>query len=351
MYFPRGVLKIATNGGKTLLAAGLYLSFKQKTIILTNSTELFRQGLVEWEELLPGKVGFIGGGKVKWNDFMICMVKTLHNRRNEYASKIGEYKVVVVDECDLADNKTYKDVLKYLFNAPVKVGLTGTIYMSKLKKDLPKNMNLKKAFGEQLDEVTNRELIDKGHSSKVTVNFIKGNTLPVPKDLEFRDIYTQFVVKNKKRNIRIVKRVANKYLEGKKPILVIAQRQAHILKLYKRLKKKLPGAKIDWVHHDRKERFTIIDEFKDGHLEILVGSMILRRGKNFPLMQYMINAAGGKNPEGPIQLLGRAMRKHFSKEVTEYEDIWDEGQYLKSHSRRRAAYYKAEQIPVTNKYS
>lgn len=351
LWFPRGIIKAATNAGKTAISAGIHKMFKQKTILLTNSTELFEQGLEEWEQLLPGKVGYVGKGKAVWNDFMVCMVKTLSNNARKYANELHKYKVVIVDECDLANNKTFDGVLKYLFNAPIKVGLTGTIFMSKLKKDELKAVYSKEKFGELLYDISNKKLIDEGYSSKVEIKIIKGNTKKVPTDLTWKEVYEKFIVLNGQRNKRVVKRVVTKYLAGKKPILVIGQRQKHIKIMYNRLSKALPGAKIGWVHHDRKGRFDIVNDFKNGYLEILVGSMILKRGKNFPLMQYMLNAAGGKGPEGAIQLLGRATRKHVSKEVTEYEDMWDEGNYLKSHSRRRVAYYKNEQIPVTNKYS
>lgn len=353
-YMPRGIFKVATNGGKTIIAALTYKSFKKKCIWITGSKELFTQALKELEELIPGEVGWIGKEgkqKIKWNKFMVVMVKTASNMIHEIKNELTQYETLIVDECDLSDNKTFKSVLINLWNCPIKLGMSGTIFMSKLKKDEARNMNMRAMFGELLYDITNRKLIDAGHSSKVRVKFIRGNTDEVDPTLSYGEVYEQYIVNNKKRNLRIAKRVTKKFLLGYKPILVIAQRQKHILKLYRLLKKKLPGARIDWVHHARKERHEVVASFKDGFLDILVGSMILKRGKNFPLMHYMINTGGGKAPENPLQLLGRAMRKHSSKKFTTFEDMWDLGKYLKSHSRRRFIYYKNEQIPVKNKYS
>ena len=70
-----------------------------------------------------------------------------------------------------------------------------------------------------------------------------------------------------------------------------------------------------------------------------------------PLMKYMLNAAGTKSQANILQWIGRATRKSETKKKTIIEDFWDEGYYLKRHSRKRWITYKNEKFPVTNKYS
>jgi superfamily II DNA or RNA helicase len=109
------------------------------------------------------------------------------------------------------------------------------------------------------------------------------------------------------------------------------------------------GLKVDWVHGERKDRHKVVRDFKNGKIDVLVGSYILKRGKNFPLMTALIHAAGGRSASTVLQVLGRATRKHESKEYTVVDDFWDTGKYLETHSRKRYKTYIKEQIKVFKK--
>lgn len=345
-YFPRGVLKEATNAGKTIMSAAIAKAFGGKAIFLTNSQELFTQALKDVERFMPGKVGQISSKKITWNDFMICMVATTKNRLHLIRNKLTEYDVLIVDECDLSNNKTNKTVVETMWHCPVRVGLSGSVFASKLKKDELKNKNLRGYFGNLLEEVTNKELIDKGHSSPVKIYILKGNQNPLD-GAAYSDEYEKGIIRNKERNRKGLKRIKKRLSQNRFPILMAAARHKHVEILYKLLVKKLdPKYRIDWVHHSRKDRHEVVKKFEKGEIDVLVGSMILRRGKNFPLMKFMINMAGGKSPENTIQLLGRATRKHDSKKFTILEDFMDEGRHLKAHSRKRIIVYKNEKFVI-----
>lgn len=346
--FPRCTIKAATNAGKTGISAGIYLSYKKApTIFLMNSKELFDQALEELPVLLGESVGQISSKKIEWADFMVVMVQTLKNRLNTITPKLANYKVLIVDECDLAANKTNKKVIGALHTTVVRVGLSGTVNASKLKKDQIKNWTIEGFFGPEAYDISNRALIDKGVSSEVAVRFIKGNRDTIEAN-GWQDEYEKGIVENKLRNKKCLKRVMYHLSKGRSNQLIIAQRHKHImnlLDLFNKAKKKGLLEKdivIDWVHHERKDRAKVVAAFKEGKVDILIGSMILKRGKNFPLMKFMINAGGGKGIENTLQLLGRAFRgcKH-------YEDFLDRGEYLSKHSRRRYIYYKNEKLKVS----
>jgi superfamily II DNA or RNA helicase len=346
---PRGTIKVATNGGKTYISGGIYLAYRQPTIFLMNSAELFNDALVDLPKLLGEPVGQVSSKKIEWAPFMVCMVATTKNRLKDpaFRKKIAEYRVLIVDECDMAANKTNKTVMQNLFNTVVRIGLSGTVNVTDLKKDLIKNMTVEGYFGPQLYDISNRALIDKGVSSEVAVEFVLGNEKDEETGKGWMEDYTKYVVKNGRRNKRILARSQFHWEQGRRRQLIIAQRKDHILRLYKRFRKHYPDTvTIDWVHSERKERKQITRDFQDGKLDILIGSMILKRGKNFKLMNYMLNAGAGRSPENVLQLLGRAFRgcKH-------YEDMHDAGRYLRKHTRARQTMYKREKIKVTNKYS
>lgn len=356
----RGTSKLATNAGKSSVSAFIFLALNQeKTIYLMNSSELYRDAINDIPKIINQSVGYLQGSKIKWDNFMVCMAPSLKNRLKndpEVRKKIAEYKVLVVDECDMSANKTNKEVISSLYNTVARIGLSGTVNASKLKKDQIKNLTVEGFFGKQLSEVSNKTLIEKGVSSNVMVRFVRGNEEPHDQnDIKalggWMLAYDKYIISNKERNLKVVKRSIVHWKAGRTNQLIIAQRHKHIKKLMRLYEKAIKqgalpeNTKIDWVHHDRKDRAEIVDKFKRGEIDILIGSMILKRGKNFPLMKFMINAGAGKSPENILQLLGRAFRG-----CEHYEDMFDEGYQFKSWSRRRAAYYKNEKLDVLNPY-
>jgi hypothetical protein len=65
-----------------------------------------------------------------------------------YQNELAKIDMVLIDEADQGGSKQYQNVITRLFNTRVRIGLSGTIYMSKLAKDKVKNMNLRCFFGD-----------------------------------------------------------------------------------------------------------------------------------------------------------------------------------------------------------
>jgi superfamily II DNA or RNA helicase len=352
-WWPRGIWKEATNAGKTIILALLYKRLgSPKTILIINSTELYEQAMKELADLIDkSEIGYITPKEIKWGNFMICKVATMSKRVSNYAvaAKLESYKVCIVDECDLSDNKTYKTILRKLVGTPVKVGMSGTVYVSKLAKDKIKNENIRSFFGNQIHEITNRELIDLGHSSEVEATFFQGN-VKVSEPGDFALEYEKAITKSKSRNTKVIDRVKANLKMKRYPLLVSCKYHPHVRILYRRLQEELGEEyKIDWVHHARPDRHKVVDDFKDGKIDILIGSGILKRGKNFKLMTTLINAGAGLGIENTVQILGRVFRSGRGNKKY-YEDFYDLGFYLRRHSKRRLAAVKNEKIKVIENY-
>jgi superfamily II DNA or RNA helicase len=344
LSFPRGIIGAATNYGKTILAAGIHKMYNRKTVFLIKEKDLFDQAIQEIPLLLPGQVGIISSKKIEWNNFMICMVPTMYSRIKLIANRLAEYEVCLVDECDLATSKTYTTVLKTLYNAFVKLGLSGSPFVH---KDKVKNEQLRKIFGDLIYTMKNKELIEKGFSTPVKCRILKGNET-VKCTGEYALEYELGIIKNKERNRRAVRRAKYHHKFGRFPMLIFTQRHKHTSILFKKIKKL--GYNVEWVHHERKERKQIVEDFRDGKIDILVTSMILKRGMNFPLLKYILNAGGGDSMGNLLQIIGRGTRTHESKKKTVLEDFFDEGAYLKRHSKHRVALLKSEGFEVVEAY-
>lgn len=344
-----GVIDAATNAGKTTIMAGIYLAFKRKAkcIVLLNDGDLFEQFKKEMPLLVGKDFGYVRGTEKKWNNFTVAMVQTLARDIKQYAHELNSFEIALVDEADLADNKSYKKILQNLVNTSVRVGLSGTIYMSKLAKDQMGHENLRSFFGDILFKITKKEMVDKGHSTEVIVKVVQGNTLPGVKG-SYKDEYDKCITNNPQRHLASWKRVLYNAKRKRMPMLVICQFHKHIDALYKFYKEQ-PESKryrIAAVHHETPNRLELLQQFRDGKIDILIASFIVKRGKNFPLLRYLQNAAGSDSNATVSQLWGRLERKHASKSKAYMDDLFDEGHYLKRHSKHRINYYRRENMRI-----
>jgi len=347
--YPRGIIKAATNAGKNLIIAYLYKTFNVPMILIFNRKELFDTAMEEIPKILgEDTVGFINAKEEKWKPFMICMAQTLNKRMAAYKKKLGEFEACIVDECDLADNKTYKNIITNLFNTYIRVGLSGSYSASPLAKYKVRDTNIKAFFSGIVYEIKNTELQGLGYSSDVVIKFHKGNVDVIENN--YRLEYEYGIVRNKARNKIILGRVKYYAKIKKLPVLVVAKEHRHLRKLHRLISKAFPDKRVEVVHHQTKNRKELVKAFADGFIDILVGSMIVSRGKNFPLMGAMINAGGGDSSANALQLFGRITRKDKNQDWKFYDDFMDEGNYLRRHSRHRLNTFKRDNLEVIELY-
>lgn len=354
LHFPIGVEKAATNAGKTMIMAGIYLAYKRKipALVLIKEGDLYDQFKKEIPELVGDDAGFVRGKEKNWNKFTVAMVQTLARDVNKYKNELAKIGMVLVDEADLADNKSYKSILTKCYNANIRVGLSGSIYTSKLAKHKPKNMNLKSYFGNIVFEIPKIDMVELGHSTRIVIKVFKGSKVkPDPNEKDWKAEYDRGITYNEDRINKIIDRIKFNAKLGRLPALVIGQFHNHIELMHSVFQNKL-GDKytIDYVHGARKDRKKILERFRKGKIDILISSFIIKRGQNLPLTKLLINAAGSDSQATVIQLMGRLERKHESKNKAYMEDFFDEGKYLKRHSKHRVIYYKQEKFKVYEKY-
>jgi len=277
------------------------------------------------------------------------MVQSVSRNLKYYQRELAKFEIALIDEADLGDNKTYKSVLNYLYNTSVRNGLSGTIYMSKLKKDEMRNENLRAFFGNVAFSITKKEMVKKGHSTNLIIKIIKGSVLPGIKG-DFKGEYDKCITNNEARHFISAQRMEFNVVRGRLPAIVICQFHKHIENLYEFYQHYFGDQYIiKAVHGATPDRKQILADFKVGKIDILICSFIIRRGKNFPLTQYMQNAASSDSNETISQLMGRMERKHKSKTKSYIEDLYDEGFYLNRHSKHRINYYNREGFKVIKK--
>lgn len=343
-----GVQNLAVNFGKSLIMASIHLAFhsKLKTLILTNDADWLNQAKTEFTDLITKEpITFIQGSKVRnWSMFSIGMVQSLSRNVNLYINELSKVDILLIDECDLIDNKTYKNVIQHLYNTRVRLGLSGTIYLSKLKKDLLHNMTIRSFLGDELTTVRLEQMIKVGYSTPVIVKIIP--TIYESLNETYMEQYNDCIINNNANYKISLNRCLYNISLGRKPAIICCKYIEHCESLYKFYKKyfKNTPLKIKCVHHKTKDRDKIIDDFRKGKIDILISTTIIARGKNFPLLAYLQNAADLDSNEKIIQIMGRLVRTDDSKKKAYLDDIAYNGKYLLRHSRHRINYYKKQNI-------
>lgn len=350
-----GVIDYTVNAGKSLIMSALYLSFKRKlkTLLITNDSDWLNQSREEFKQYLPNEdITFVQGAGIKnWANFSIGMVQTLSRNIRSYQSELSKIDMVLVDEADLAGSKQYQNVLTHLYNTRVRIGLSGTIYMSNKAKDRLKNINLESFFGPIIAKFTLKESIKKGYSTNTIVKLVPyqpwfGNWESL--ELSYPDIYNETITDNPTAWKMVLDRLQFNLSYGRIPALVVCKLVKHAENLYKYLGEHLKDYRINVVHVNTKTsiRNQILQDFREGKIDILISTTIIARGKNFPLLRCMINAASMDSQEKSIQFLGRLVRTHKGKTRVYLDDLHYPGNYLDRHGKHRKRYYLQQNLKV-----
>lgn len=353
--FQIGVLDYTVNAGKTLIMSALYLSYKKqlKTLLITNDSDWLNQARDEFKQYLPGEdITFVQGKVLNWNNFTIGMVQSISRNMRYYQNELAKIDMVLIDEADQGSSKQYQNVITRLFNTRVRIGLSGTIYMSKLAKDKVKNMNLRCFFGDVLAEFKLKDSIKKGYSTKTIVKTVEGKPWFGNWEsdcMSYNEIYDDSITNNKIAWTLALDRLKWNLNQGRYPALVVCKHIAHCENLYEFFKERLDNThNIAYVHVNTptKLRQQIMKDFREGKIDILVSTTIIARGKNFPKLRYLLNTASMDSQEKSIQFLGRLVRKDESKSKVYLDDLHYPGNYLSRHGNHRRKYYQDQGLKV-----
>lgn len=347
-WFPRCILKEATNGGKNIISAAIFSSMPEGTVFffLIHSQLIYTQALKELTELLgESQVGMVDSKRFVLKKFNICMVQTLSTRLKspEVQRALAKADGLIVDECHRAGSKQYASVLKYLYNCPIRIGVSGTPLDH---KDKNINEKIESFFGPIIHTISNLELVEQGYSTEPIIKIILGET-KYPIGFGYAYEYDEVITSNKKRTKMVWKRVAKQIQKKRLPLLIFCKYIQHATNILKLMPKDLKESlRVGVIHVKIKNRKQILQDFKDGKLDILIATHIIKEGQNMPLIKYAINAGGSDSAITIIQWLGRMLRAHHSKKKVYIDDIYDLGIYLKRHSKHRVKFYKDQGFRV-----
>jgi superfamily II DNA or RNA helicase len=380
----RGIIQVATGGGKSKIAKLITARYRRPTLFLTTRGVLMYQMQKAFLKDCGFNTGIIGDGIWSPTKGINCgMVQTFvaqlkepsledekgkvigenikkgleltkeqiialtHERfdektkvRNRLIKLLEMFEVVIGEEAHEAGGNSYFEILQYCKNATIRVALTATPFMRSNEED---NMRLMAAFGPILIKVSEDLLIKRGVLAKPYFLY----TNPPPAKLLRRTSPWQRareigITTSLPRNIRIVEMALKAKAHGL-PVLILVAAKKHGPILVEMLKAR--GVRVAQIQgeNDQAERERALNALASGKIEVLIGTTIVDVGVDVPSIGLVILAGGGKGEIQLRQRIGRGLRaKKRGPNVTFIVDFTDElNSTLRDHARTRRALVEA----------
>lgn len=336
----RGVLKVATNGGKTEIAAAVIKHLGRPTIFLVESLELLYQTRKRFATRLgvdAGSIGVIGDGEFtvgKW--ITVATPRTMYNRLRNVEPKAWD--VVIADECHHAAAKQFYEVLAQ-FPAFYRFGLSGT----PLDRSDGHDLRLIAQTGPVLYEVSNKVLVDRGISVPPHVDMVKITQPELPANgLNYAQVEKHGVLENPTLNQTAANRAVDHVNEGLQVLILVEK-----IKQGKLLQKLVREDGVEAAFISGKEttekRDAVLRRFAEGELRCVVATTILDEGVDVPSIDVLILAAGGKAKIRLLQRVGRGLRQRDGKARLQIVDFANfTHKWLLKHSLMRLRTYREE---------
>lgn len=361
-WWPRGVLKVATGGGKTEMAAAMIQMANVPTMFLVHRQDLVTQAIERFQqyginvggldtsdqnlvtvctvqELMSWRMTFaktyvnVEGKKTTRDEDWLRQKKQKQTLRGrEIIEILRSIEQVFIDEAHLIATDQegiglMNEALTLMPNAYMRWGLTATPFM----RDQLYDWSLEGATGPCIVDIDNATLIAAGYLSDCLVDmYMMPKAVIEPKS--WPECYESGIVAYKPRNEKIIDCLKN----YPAPTLILVNKIGHgelLEQMAARAGKNVPFVSGS---SSKAERNEVIEDVKSGVLDGLIASTIFDEGIDIPNLQTVILAGGGKSEVKNLQRVGRGLRRDAQKSILRLVDFFDQGnKILKRHSKIR----------------
>ncbi len=342
----RGVLKLATNAGKTAIAIAVTKFLGLPTLFLVEGKELIYQTQKAYAKYLgvpEDEIGIIGDSLCQVRPITIASPASFLNRVDD-GSVHREWKLLFMDECHGAGADTYYAAASVV-KAPYRFGLSGT----PLYRTDGANLKLIAQTGEIIYEVRNKLLIDRGISVPTSVKMIPITEPKLPKKTKYAQVEVLGVRENEQLNSAVVDNAMEQASNGYQ-VLIMVDKISHGKLLIEKLIQKNSKATFITGKESGDTRQKVLEDFKKGKIRILIATSILDQGVDLPNIDVLILAGGGKSKIQLLQRIGRGLRSGKDKTgllVIDFANFTHK--YLTKHSMDRLQTYHDEDCFVISK--
>jgi superfamily II DNA or RNA helicase len=365
----RGVLRVPTGGGKTVIAALLIQSLpSERVLFLVDQIELLDQTADRFESLLGEPVGRLGGGGHSIApQLRVCVstVQTLAEKKDRKSGSIltplwtknrrlprewlSGVSLLILDECHNSTSDSYYTVTQAFSRTHRRIGLSATPF----RRGELNAMKLIACCGEEAYTIPTRTLIDLGILAQPNIYMLQYENIS---DTQFEtnnrlfnydEAYDAFICRNSLRNRALIQVLEKR---GGCVLVLVSRKQKHGEVLYQILSEAFPDRVVVYVSGDtgRGERKENRLNFLQGKVDILIATSIYDKGVDLPNIETIVLAGGGKSEVNVIQRIGRGMRgTEKKKSVTVFDFLDMSCSHMVEHSMSRYDTYNSEGYSVT----
>ena len=346
----QGIIKIATNGGKTEIACAVTQYLGLNTLFIVTTKELLYQAAKRFKfrlNLTDEEVGMVGDGN--WSPgskVTIATLDTLESRKNTPACMklLQDTEVLFIDECHHCGAETWYTI-STLCKAYYRFGMSGT----PLDRTDGANLRLIAATGEVLVDIKNKYLVERGVSAQGHIIFDKITEPVLKKGIRYPTAYKQGVVENPQMLRKVIDwtKVFNEVGLG---CLILVEEIQHGRLIDDALWTDTDGVFIphQFIYGEESSdvRTKALADFANGTLPVLIASTILDEGVDVPTIDALIVAGSRKSRIRGLQRLGRGLRG-ARLVVVDFANFTNK--YLADHSLKRLKDYRGEDcFPIHN---
>jgi superfamily II DNA or RNA helicase len=354
----RGIIKVATGGGKSLIAALIAAKLGKKTIIYVIGKDLLYQFHAFFSEAFSEPIGIIGDGKCEIHDINIASVWTVgqaiglkkkeilfdsddddeddlnSNKYVDILKMMKEAKVHIIDECHMAACETIQQLYKHTAIEHF-YGLSGSPW-----RDDGADLLVESILGQYIVNISASYLIERNFLAQPIISFRVVPSFTRPLEKVYQSVYKNYVVENDVRN-EMVLEAAKLLVEKGYQTLVLFKSLKHGRILYKMFSEHLKCAILDGSDNND-ARNKVKKDLAEGKIDCVLASKIFDIGVDIPSLSGLVLACGGKSTVKALQRVGRVIRKYKNKKFAAVVEFVDQAPFLLEHSKIRYKIYKSE---------
>ena len=343
---PQCLQEVATGAGKTIITATLsHLCEKiGRTLVIVPNKSLVTQTEEDYINVGLDVGVYFGDRKELGKTHTICTWQSLNildkkTKDGEAVLTLAEVldgvQTIIIDEVHQAKADVLKKLLtQNLRNAPIRWGLTGTI-----PKEQFEFQSILASIGPVINQISAKELQDKGVLSKCHVNVVQLLDTTVYNSYQEE---LKYLVTNKDR-VKYLAKMCNNIKDSGNTLILVDRISAG-----EQLQEAIPDSvfiKGDVKLKDRKEQY---DEIKEATNKVLIATYgVASVGINIPRIFNLVLIEPGKSFVRVIQSIGRGIRKAEDKDFVQIWDLTSSCKYAKRHLTARKKFYKEAEYPFT----
>ena len=327
LRYNRKLLISPTASGKSLMIYSVvryYAEKNKKILLVVPTTSLVEQMFKDFQDYGWDAENYchrIYAGKEKTNENPVTITtwQSIYKLKRPF---FKDFEVVIGDEAHLFKSKSLISIMTKMDAAKYRFGFTGTLDGTQTHKWV-----LEGLFGPSYKVTQTKELIDKGHLSKLQIHILI--LKHKPQKFEVYEEELQHIITHQKRNNFI----KNLVIDLKGNTLVLFSRvETHGQPLYELINNSIQNdRKVFYVHGgvDAEERERIREITETERNAIIVASYgTFSTGINIKNLHNVIFASPSKSRIRNLQSIGRVLRKGDSKTQAVLYDIADDITHL-----------------------